>query len=57
MKKKENMVVVAFHCDLELKRQLEDRAKLLGWKRNFLIRAYLKHGLADPHALNYREAK
>jgi hypothetical protein len=39
---REKMVVISFHCDLALKQALEDRARKLGWKRNFLIREGLR---------------
>lgn len=41
------MVVISFHCDLALKQDLEDRAKKLGWKRNFMIREAIKQYLGE----------
>ena len=43
---REKMVVISFHCDLALKKELEHHAKKLGWKRNFLIRECLRNYLA-----------
>ena len=45
------MVVISFHCDPDLKQALEDRAKKLGWKRNFLIRECLRHYYLKPQCV------